>query len=183
MRHPRWVHRLVCGAIWAGACGLGPQIALAQAPLEYQVKAAFLYHFASFTQWPAAAFASTSSPLRICVYRDPAFVTQMEATARGESAQGHPLVVAAVARQDEAGNCHILFVPQQETPRAAALLRGLESAPVLTVGESDVFLRDGGIVNFVIEEGHVRFDINDKLARQRSLALSSKLLKVARSVQ
>ena len=160
---------------------LGSQAA-AQAPVEYQVKAAFIYNFLSFTQWPDAAFAGASDPLRICVFRSDPFAREMTSTVRGEMVAGHPVTVDQIGTADDVGHCHVLFVPKGETAHTSELLRRGE-LPVLTVGESDQFLRDGGTVNFVIENGRVRFDVNQHAARDRGLNLSSKLLHLARSVR
>ena len=137
-------------AVLALSVILGHVALAGQGSLEYQVKAAFLYDFVSFTQWPSSAFASASSPLHLCVLRDDGFASQLETTASGEGVHGHPLTVNRVSRDEDA---------------------------------VDAFLREGGIVNFVIENGHVRFDVNQTIARERSLTLSSRLLQVARSVK
>jgi hypothetical protein len=162
---------------------LGRTILAAPASLEYQVKAAFLYNFVSFTAWPVAAFDSPSSPLRTCVLGGEAFVTELERIVQGEAVDGHPLVVERPLRPLELKRCHVLFIAREETARTADVIRDLGTAPVLTVGESDVFWHHGGIVNFVVDGGHVRFDINQQSAQQRRLVFSSKLLNVARRVQ
>ena len=153
------------------------------ASLEYQVKAAFLYNFVSFTEWPAVAFESSSSPLRICMLGNDPFAGQLDAIVTGESVVGHALVVERLLRPPESRRCHVLFISREETFRTADVMRELGTAPVLTVGESVRFWRDGGLVNFVLDAGHVRFDVNQKSAQQRRLVFSSKLLNVARSVQ
>ena len=131
----------------------------------YQVKAAFLYNFVTFTTWPAAALATPTDPLRICVFKNDELAAEVDATVRGETIDGHPIVVDRVAAPDEAARCHVLFVPRTESFHEAGLLDAVKQSPVLTIGESDQFLRDGGIVNFVIENGRVRFDVNQRDAR------------------
>jgi hypothetical protein len=162
---------------------VGVSVLAASASLESRVKAAFLYNFVSFTEWPPAAFDSPSSALRLCVLGSESFAAELSAIVQGEMVDGHTLVAERVQRPAEARRCHVLFVPREETARTADLVRELGTAPVLTVGESETFWHDGGLVNFVVDAGHVRFDVNQKSAQQRRLIFSSKLLNVARRVQ
>jgi uncharacterized protein DUF4154 len=156
---------------------------VAQSSVEYQVKAAFIFNFLSFTQWPESAFAGTSDPLRVCVLRGELIARAIDATVRGEAIDGHPVLVEQIASAPDVARCHVLFVPKTEAAHAAELVRAAGDAPVLTVGESDQFLRDGGVVNFSIENGRVRFDVNQRVAREHGVNLSSKLLQIARSVK
>jgi len=163
-----------------------PQPAMQQppsagSPLEYQVKAAYVLNFVNLTEWPAAALGPLSNPVRICVLGADPFRSVLENTVRGELVHGHPLVVER-STGDPDQNCHALFVSARSAS-APDLLRVLGAAPVLTIGEAEGFLRDGGIVRFVVDQGHVRFDVNRSSAEHRGLTLSSRLLRVARSVQ
>jgi len=151
-------------------------------PLEYQVKAAYILNFVSLTEWPSDALGPLSNPFRLCVLGADPFRSVLENTVRGESVHGHPLVVER-STGDPDQNCQVLFVSGRTAGAAAELLRTLGSAPVLTIGEADGFLRDGGVVRFVVEQGHVRFDVNRGSAEHHGLTLSSRLLRVARSVQ
>ena len=151
-------------------------------PLEYQVKAAFILNFVNLTQWPPAALGPPSSPLRICLPGTDKFQGVLESTVRGESVMGHPLVVERLAR-DTAQACHVLFIPGGSSATRSELLRGLTSVPVLTIGEGDAFLTAGGMVSFILDQGHVRFDISRSTAERHGLTLSSRMLRVARSVQ
>lgn len=151
------------------------------ANLEYQVKAAYILNFLSFVEWPDTAFETASTPFRLCVVGSDPFGGALEGTMKGESFQGHAVVVERVAPGEAAPPCQLLFVPA--SAEAADLLRTTVSAPILTIGESDGFLRNGGVVAFVIEQGHVRFDVNRASAERRGLKLSSRLLRVARNVK
>jgi uncharacterized protein DUF4154 len=153
----------------------------AQSGLEYEVKAAFLYNFIQFVEWPPAALADPSSPFRVCVYGQDPFGTVLERTMRGEQRSGHPLTVEIVPIGESAMQCHLLFVPQSQAGRAAAALRTTGDAPILSIGESPNFLRAGGMINLFVEGGRVRFDINMSAASARGLVPSSKLLRVARN--
>jgi hypothetical protein len=159
-----------------------PQQGSARSPLEYQVKAAYILNFVNLTEWPAAALGPVSNPVRICVLGGDSFRSVLENIVRGESLHGHPLVVER-STGDPDQNCQVLFVSGRNADAGAELLRTLGPAPVLTIGEEDGFLRDGGVVRFVIDQGHVRFDVNRSSAEHHGLTLSSRLLRVARSVQ
>jgi YfiR/HmsC-like len=142
--------------------------------LEYQVKAAYLFNFTKFVEWPEAAVPQ-GVPLTICVASANPFGHALEDTIRGELIGARPLSTRVVS--DVAG-CHVLFVP--DGVAAASLLRAARTHPVLTVGESDDFLRDGGIVNFVMQDGKVRFEINQDAATRAQLRISSRLLRLGR---
>jgi hypothetical protein len=154
-----------------------------QRSLEYDVKAAFLYNFTNFVDWPDNAFPSSNSPLNICILgRDP-FNGALERVIQGEAAGSHPRLVQTMDNLDSLKTCHMVFVSSSEQARAAAVLDSLRSTSVLTVGESPEFLQAGGIINFAIERNRVRFDINIARADQSSLRISSKLLRLARSTR
>lgn len=152
------------------------------ATLEYQVKAAFLLSFVTFTEWPATAFESPSSPLRICVIGDDPFDGSLARTVQAETVAGHPVVTQRVENGEALTHCHALFVPRTADARAAVERSGV-GAPLLTVGEADGSGRPGTIINFAIDQGQVRFDVNRTAAEQRGLRLSSKLLRIARRVK
>jgi hypothetical protein len=161
--------------LFAAAVGAGP--AFAQ-PLEYEVKAAFLYNFAQFTEWPAEAFAAPDEPFRMCVAGANGFVPSIERAVAGERVAERRILVDRLADNENAGRCHILFIPRSANQRTAALVR--LGARALLVGESADFLDRGGMINFVIDGGRVRFDINAAAASARGLRMSSRLLRIAR---
>jgi hypothetical protein len=158
--------------------------AAAQSPRapEYQVKAAFLYNFAKFVEWPAGTFPSPSTPFRICVLgRDP-FGDALTNIVQGKAISSHPIVTMAVHSPAEARSCHVLFISRFDPETLRPALDRIRGQPMLTVGESADFLTLGGMINFVLEEEKVRFEINLAAAEQHHLKLSSKLLAVARVV-
>ena len=142
-------------------------------PLEYRVKAAYLFNFAKFVEWPAAA---AGGPLTICVAGRNVFGEALSETVTGETVSSRPLVVRVIL-EPEAG-CHILFVPRGAA--AAAYLRASQTTPTLTVGESPDFIEQGGIVNFMLDGANVRFEINPEAAGRTGLRISSRLLRLAR---
>jgi hypothetical protein len=149
-------------------------------PLEYQVKAAFLLNFTKFVEWPSDGFLDAASPIAICVAADDPIAPVLEQMLEGESVDGRKVVMLR-APPDLSRSCQVLFVGkgEREVPKLLSSLR----ATVLTVGETEGFLADGGMINFVIDNRRVRFDINQKAVTNSSLKLSSKLFNVARKVE
>lgn len=145
--------------------------------LEYRVKAAYLFNFTKFVDWPPDA-TPAGAPLVICVAGVSPFGGTLEETVHGELVGGRPLTTRVV--RDPSG-CHVLFVPAGVA--AAPLLHDARTKPILTVGESDTFLQDGGIVKFVMEDGKVRFEISQDAASRAQLRISSRLLRLARPTE
>jgi hypothetical protein len=155
----------------------------AAATLEYQVKAAFLLSFVTFTEWPAVAFESPTEPLRICVLGDDPFDSSLASTVQGERAGGHPITAERVARGQDAKGCHVLFVPRSGEERAGSAERGAFDPWTLIVGESPAMAGGSATITFAVDEGRVRFDVNRTAAERAGLRFSSKLLTNARVVR
>jgi len=167
----------------AGAAALVAALcvgARAQSSLEYEVKAAFLFNFVQFVEWPGETMRA-GEPFRICLVGENPFGGLLARTVAGEQAAGRPIEIESIAADAPPSRCQVLFVPRTLAARAPTILRTVGTLPILTVGESARFLEAGGLVNFVVEGGHVRFDINAEAAAARGLRISSKLLRVARS--
>ena len=147
-----------------------------EASFEYRVKAAYLFNFTKFVEWPGEALPP-GAPITICVTGSNPFGAALEETIRGESVNGHPLETRAAPPAD---GCHVVFVPRGAN--AAALLRPFQRHAALTVGESDTFLHDGGMVNLVLDAGRVRFEINPEPAERAGIRISSRLLRLARPI-
>ena len=147
--------------------------------LEYQVKAAYLFNFARFVEWPKEASAG---PFTICLADDP-FGQSLENTLRGETISERPLTVRLLAASDNPRECHILFISDTATARTQNLLDALGTAPVLTVGEDRSFIANGGIIRFTETGRRVQFEINPDAADRRSLKISSRLLRLATIVR
>jgi hypothetical protein len=146
---------------------------------EEGVKAAFLYNFTKFIEWPPSAFASPSSPFVVCAFADAGFRKKLEETLQGEQAAGRPIAVAP-AEVDDARTCHLLYVSKNAAARQGRILSGLRQTPVLSVGEGRPFLEQGGLIAFVLEDDRVRFAINKRRADAAGLIIRSQLLRVAR---
>jgi hypothetical protein len=150
---------------------------------EYQVKAALLFNFVRYTEWPAAAFADPRAPYVIGVAgRDP-FGKDLEKVFEGKTVKGRPFVVRRVSTEEEMRGCHLLFISASERRRMSELLEKVKGAPVLTVGETPDFLDQGGSINLIIKDESVRFEINLEPARAARLKLDANLLKVGVSVK
>jgi hypothetical protein len=150
----------------------------ADTPSEYQAKAAVLLNVARFTEWPATAFRSPEAPIEICVLGENPFGETLSETIRQETAGGRPLRARTIDGPSEARPCHLLFVPRGQARRAARLLA--RPAPLVTVGESADFLAAGGTINLFLEDGLVRFAVNQEAAARQGVRFSSHLLRLAR---
>jgi hypothetical protein len=146
---------------------------------ELQVKAAFLLNFAAFVEWPAKAFADEKSPVVVGLYGVDPFGAEIDEVFQGESVRGRAFTVRRIPRGGNLQGCHILFIADSERRQLPAILSGVSTIPVLTVGNGPGFCDAGGVIEFVMERGRVRFRINQAAAQQAELTLSSKLLRLA----
>jgi len=150
---------------------------------EYEVKAALLFKFVRYSDWPSTAFADAASPCVIGVAgRDP-LGKELEKAFEGKSVKGRAFLLKRVSGEQEMRACHLLFIASSERRRMRDWLQKIQGAPVLTVGESPEFLDHGGVINLILKDGSVRFDINLEPARMARLKLDANLLKVAASVR
>ncbi len=152
-------------------------------PNEYQVKAAYLYNFGRFVQWPAKGAANNDSTFTICVLGQDPFGPVLDSTLAGESIEGRPVVTRRLSKPQEAADCRILFINSTEQKHLREILVALDSEAVLTVSDMPDFSRRGGMIQFVLEGERVRFEVNLASAENARLTLSSELLKVATTVR
>ncbi len=149
---------------------------------EHQVKAAFLYNFTRFLEWPAQRFAGDGAPIVIGVFGKNPFGAELQEIARNHKVNGRDVVMKEIATVEEAGTVHVLFFSAAEDGHVVETLAALKGASVLTVGESEKFSAAGGMITFVREADKVRFEINADSAEQAGLKISAQLLKLAKSV-
>jgi hypothetical protein len=149
---------------------------------EVQIKAAFLYKFGDFVQWPAGAFARPEAPLTIGVMGAEDVAAALEQVVADRKVQGRPVAVRRVRRGESLAGLHVLFVGRAESARLGGLLAAANDPAVLTVTESDDALPAGSMINFVAVDDKVRFDVALPAAEQGQLKISSRLLSVARKV-
>ena len=150
----------------------------AQAP-EYDLKAAFLFNFAKFVEWPESAFSGARAPLTVCVYGEDPFGSTLDGVVQNERVGERSLLVQRPDSVDDLGECHVLFVCRSEKDRLGEVMAHIEGKPVLTVADTDGFLRAGGIINFILEGSKVRFLIDQQAAERSGLRISSKLMRLA----
>ena len=150
---------------------------------EYQVKALFLYNFVKFVDWPPDAFASAHDPVTICVVGEDPFGRDLEQALKGKTVNGRELAVRRPSKDFDVKGCQIAFVSSSEKKRFKPLLVLIDAMGILTVGDSGGFTDAGGIINFTMESGKVRFEVNLEGADRAGLKISSKLLGVAKIVK
>jgi hypothetical protein len=157
--------------------------AAAQTPAatEYEVKAAFLYNFAKFVEWPPEALAAPSAPMVIGVLGTDPFGHTLDRIVADKQIGGHPLVIKRLKDASEAEGCQIVFVGTADRAALKRLVQSNARHAVLTVGEIEGFTQEGGIIQFVIQENKVRFQINAAAADKAGLKISAQLLKLALS--
>lgn len=149
---------------------------------EYAIKAAFLYHFAQFVEWPDGTFRNPDSPLIYCTMGEDPFHGALEANLLGKKIHGHQIQVQHAKRIADLQSCHVLFIGEDENKTIAEALASLKGRPVLLVGESERFAQDGGMIGFCVEEKKIRFEINLDSAEKAQLKISAKLLALAKTV-
>ena len=149
---------------------------------EYKVKAAFLFHFGQLVEWPAYAFNSGDRSFNLCMFDDERHLQELQSTLEGKPIRALVMHVRLLHQAQSVQGCSILFLGRDDVRRQMEALRNLRGQPVLTVGEADDFLSEGGIIRLHVEQGKVRFDINVGVADSSDLKISSRLLILASSV-
>jgi YfiR/HmsC-like len=147
---------------------------------EYKVKAAFIYNFAKFVEWPPQKLGGDSAPLVIGVLGPNPFGDELENALKGRQINGRGIVVRQFDDVEAAKAAHLLFVSVNDETK---LRRALKEYGVLTIGQSESFTRNGGIITFTFEHDKLGFDINVGAAEQAGLKISAQLQKLAKSVR
>ncbi len=161
---------------------VAPLLAAGEAS-EREVKAAMLFSFTKFVEWPADSFHQASAPLGICLLgRDP-FGPLLDRLVADRSVAGHPIHVKRFHHTADTKGCHVLYIGSSESKHVEEALEAMPGAAVLTVSDTEHFTRRGGVVGFVMEDNKVRFEVNLNAAGRARLRISARLLKLARDVQ
>ena len=169
-------------AVMAGAALLtaAPCYGDDEAPREYSVKAAFIYNFTQFIDWPADAFAAGDSPFVVAVVGQNPFGAALDRAMANKTVGKHPIVVKYFATANDLGTCQLLFVSASLDKQLGEIFAKKTGKAVLNVGESDEFMRAGGAIRLFLEEDHVKFEIAPDVCEAARLKVSAKLMKLAR---
>jgi hypothetical protein len=182
-RAARWPRILLClfAAVLALRCGS----VQAEPPVskEYQIKAAFLFNFIQFVEWPASAFTNAQAPFRIGILGNDPFGGALDQTVQGETIQNHKLKVERSQRLEGLQGCQLIFISKSEKRHVDEILPKLQAGKILTVSEIPGFASHGGMINFYVEGNKVRFEINPATAQSEGLKISSQLLGLGKIVK
>lgn len=159
-----------------------PGVSHADGPGEYEVKGAFLYHFANFVRWPESTFKTTDGHLRVCILGKDPFGHILEETLEKKTVKDHPFEIHRNPSKTELQHCHMLYFAASESPQMKTLHHHIAKGEVLTFGEDLEFMRQGGMVQFFVKDQKVQFAINPEVVNQTQLKVSSKLLRLAEIV-
>jgi len=177
-RTRRWL--AVAAACFAAASV--PRAWPATPATEYQVKAAYLFNFGRFVEWPAAAYASSSAPFVIGIFGEDPFGDLIDNVVRGELLNGHPLVIRRFRKPEDVTTCNILFIARSEASRLEKVLQAMRGRPVLTVTDFDGAEGRAAIIVLITDNNRIRMRINVPESRANDLVISSKLLRPAELV-
>ena len=150
---------------------------------EYQIKAAFLFNFIQFVEWPPTVFKNADDPFRIGVLGQDPFNAALEETVQGETIINHKIIVEHSMQVDDLKNCQLIFISKSEKKHVTEILSALDDKPVLTVSEIEGFAERGGGINFYLEGKKVRFEVNPDAAQHDGLKISSQLLSLGKIIE
>lgn len=151
-------------------------------PDEYLVKAAYIYHFAELIEWPSDALNAGSRTVDLCIFGEDPFHGDLENIVEGKRIGTRIIQVRHIKKNPLSEHCQIIFVGKNEDRRIPSLLMELRDAPVVTVGETETFVQQGGVIRFCLEGNKLRFEINLQAAEGDRLKISSRLLQLAKNV-
>jgi YfiR/HmsC-like len=150
------------------------------ASVEYKIKAAYLLNFTKFVEWPTNRFPAPTAPIRVGVLGKDPFGDDLDQTMSGRVIENRKFEIVRLEEAEAAVTCHIVFISSSERRRLPQIVETLHKAGVLTVGEHEQFVEQGGIIRFFLHEDTVRFEINARAADSAGLRISSKLMQIAR---
>jgi hypothetical protein len=155
----------------------------ADASKEHELKAAFLYNFTKFVEWPTNRFPSANAPFVMAVAGNSSCTAELEKIAKERKVNGRTLVIKTITTAEAVQEAHVLFIPASEDKSVKEWLSAAQRFGVLSIGESEVFGRQGGVINFVLEGEKIRFDLNIGQAETAELKVSAQLQKLARNIR
>jgi hypothetical protein len=152
------------------------------ASLEYQVKAAYLLNFTRYVEWPSQTLGPADSPVTMCVLGADPFGNVLDATIRGKTTHGRAIAVRRIRASSETDRCHLVFISRNTWRAQRDLPKRLRAQGLLTVGESEDFAQEGGVIGFIIQNETVRFVVNAEASDRAGLRISSRMLSLAAAV-
>jgi hypothetical protein len=180
IQHIRRLHPLaLCWAMVALSLLGGEALAGVSHQKEYQVKAAFLFNFANFVQWPPEVFHDAAEPFHICVLGEDPFGAELDQIIAGENAQNRVIALLRLEDSAQAGDCQILFISESKSSQQPYILQQLHGQPILTVGENQNFIGMGGMIEFFTVNSRIRLAISPQNIKNSRLEISANLLQVA----
>jgi hypothetical protein len=149
---------------------------------EHQIKAAFLFNFAKFVEWPESSFKDKQSPLVLCILGEDPFGESIDLFG-GKTVESRRFMVKRITRGEGLEKCQILFISDSEKESIPKVLKAVRQRSILTVGDMKGFAQSGGIINLIETSKKIGFEININAAEQARLKISSHLLKLGRIVE
>lgn len=165
--------------IFFAVCFISAQVSVR----EYKIKAAFLFNFTHFVEWPANSFSTSQSPLVIGILGPNPFGNHLEELIAGESVEKHPLLIKHFSTTDEVDNCHILFINIKDKKTLLSTIEKLKGKNILTVSDVDQFSKLGGMIRLYTKDDKVNIEINLDATKEEDIVVSSKLLKLSEIVK
>jgi hypothetical protein len=168
-------------AIWVMASGPEELQAQQRVADEYEIKAAFIYNFIKFVEWPPEAFSDRDTPIILTIVGPDPFGDALD-ILKGKTVRGRTFRVRRIKHVEDLQFCHVLYISSSKNAQLPRILADLENSSILTIGETPRFTQLGGVIGFTIEENRIRFTINVEAAGRARLRISSRLLRLARVV-
>jgi hypothetical protein len=150
---------------------------------EPEIKAAFVYRFTQFVTWPDDAFGGKDEPFTIATVGDDSLLPALQQVMAGRAVNGRPIVVIHFTSADRIDHCQVLFVPASQQGIVPAILAKLGNAPVLTIGDGDAFMNQGGAIRLFVEGGRMKFELDPDVVTAARLKPGAQLMKVGRIYQ
>ena len=182
-RRRRYARVLAAGALALAAASAFAQTGQQGVSPERRVKAAFLYKFLGYTEFPTTAFADPAAPVVIGVIGADELAAELGRVVAGRSVLSRPITVKVLHESDSTAGVHLLFVGGTDGARVRTILKAAQPGPLLVVSEAEDGLQQGSVINFRLVDERVRFDVSLDAAEKNSVKLSSRLLTVANHVQ
>jgi len=149
---------------------------------EYQIKAVFVYNFAKFVEWPAASFKDAKAPLAMCILGNDPLKSFLD-NLKGKHVEGRPVVVRKITTVEHCDECHMLFIPTAQKDNLLHILKAVQNRSILTVSDTKGFSSSGVMINLILIDNRIGFEINPVVAGRASLRISSQLLKLGKIVK